>query len=138
ANEVQKDARDAFEEAFSSRKIQRLTIGDFDKQPDILKTYLSPDKENVIYVNVLAHAEAKRILTKIATLAQNYKIAVVGMPTWKYIAGISQPKSFPGVEIYYSNPYYFDLTIAKGKSIAGLYKSKFGGQPSEMVFRGYE
>ena len=138
ANGVQKEARAAFDEAFGNRSVQRLTLDDFQKQPDILRTYLNPDRENIIYVNVLTNAEAKSILSKIAVFAPAYKIAVVGMPTWKYIAGISQPKGFPGMDIYYSNPYYYDLTTAKGKAVAGLYRSKFGGHPSEMVFRGYE
>jgi len=138
ATGVQKEAQAAFDEAFGDRSIQRLTLDDFQKQPDILQTYLSPDRKNIIYVNVLSNEEAKKILTKIAAFAPTYKIAVVGMPTWKYIAGISQAKGFPGLDIYYSNPYYYDLTTANGKAVAGLYKSKFGGHPSEMVFRGYE
>lgn len=138
ATGVQKEAQTAFEEAFGDRSVQRLTLDDFRKQPDILRTYLSADKENIIYVNVLSNEDARKILAKIAVFAPTYKIAVVGMPTWKYIAGISQAKGFPDLDIFYSNPYYYDLTTAKGKAVAGLYKSKFGGHPSEMVFRGYE
>lgn len=135
---VQKEAQAVFEEAFASRPVQKLALDDFMEQPEKLKSLLSPDRENVIYVNVLTYAEAKKILTQIATFSSAYKIAVMGMPTWKYIPGIGQTTGFPGLDIYYSNPFYYDLSTAKGKAVAGLYKSKFAGRPSEMVFRGYE
>lgn len=135
---VQKEARSDFEEAFASRPVQKLVVSDFLEQPGMLKSLLSPDGENVIYVNVLTYTEAKKILAQIASFSPAYKIAVMGMPTWKSIPGITQAHGFPGLDIYYSSPFYFDLSTAKGKAVTGVYKSKFGGRPSEMVFRGYE
>lgn len=96
------------------------------------------NETNVIFVSILETAKAEQVLNALAALPAEYKFEVFGMPSWKSMRGLSQSSPYMGMSIYYTTPFYFDPTTGPGRYINNSYKNNFGGNPTEMVYRGYE
>ncbi len=62
-----------------------------------------------------------------------YKAIAVGMPTWDALRDISN-----GLEIVYTTPYNFTRQDKLSIRIIDLYRLKYAGRASDMVFKGYE
>lgn len=135
---VQKESKKIFEKALHSKKWDSLSCIQFLHNPNTLLQFMDSSRVNVIFLNLLSYQEAATVLKKISKLSGKYKFAVFGMPSWKYLPGISGNKTYPNVDIYFSSPFYFDLRSVRGNEFVLNYRKAFGGTPSEMVFRGYE
>lgn len=136
---VQKEAKKFFENALNGRHWDSLSYEQFLRNPDLLAKFVDSSQTNVILVNLLSYKEAENILKKLNDLSSSIKFAVFGMPTWKYLPGLSGTNAlYKNMDIYFSTPFYYDLQSTKGNALALNYKKEFGGVPSEMVFRGYE
>ncbi len=72
-------------------------------------------------------------LVKATTSNKNYKIIIVGMPTWDGVKDIGKD-----AEIIYTSPYNYSRTDLLGQQITNSYRNKYFGRPSDMVFKGFE
>jgi len=80
----------------------------------------------------------KRLTAQLAALKkQNYKAAVMGMPTWDGIKDFTKPE-YRGIEIIYSTPFYNPRTDKVSQSITTVFNTRMYARPSDMVMRGYE
>jgi len=60
------------------------------------------------------------------------------MPSWKYINSLRKADAYPNIAVYFTSPFYYDMTTPAAQSLASRYRKQFDGRMSEMVFRGYE
>jgi hypothetical protein len=74
----------------------------------------------------------------LAAIPSTYRFEIFGMPSWKFIKGLTQSSPLMKLSIYYTTPFYYDPTTAPGKYVNTEYSLTYGGEPSEFVYRGYE
>lgn len=101
-----------------------------------LRKHLDSSKTNIIITGTVNELFGLRMVKTLATL-KNYKTTAIGMPTWDGIKELNR-EDCKGVEIIYTTPYNFSRTDKTGTWINNIYKAKFFGRPSDMVFKGYE
>ncbi len=104
-----------------------------------LKPYLDSTRTNLLVVPVMDGAFAESLLGQLHQWFPNYNFDVYGMPTWKGVAALKKADAFPNVAVYFTAPFYFDMSTGIGQAVANGYKKDVGGsKPSDMVYRGYE
>lgn len=104
-----------------------------------LAPMLDSTGSNLIIMPILDVSYAEKILLKLNELFPLYKIDVLGMPSWDGMGLLKKADAFPNIAVYYTTPFYFDQTTARGQAVVNSYKNAAGNaKPSELVFRGYE
>lgn len=97
---------------------------------------LDSNRQNVVICGSLDEKFGANLI-KVLDQAPSFQIITIGMPTWDGLKSVSNTSN-QTLEIVYSTPYNYsrsDKTIAE---ITTLYKTKFNGRPSDMVFKGFE
>lgn len=97
---------------------------------------LDSNRQNVVICGSLDEKFGTNLI-KALDQSPAYQIVAIGMPTWDGLKAVSNTSS-QTLELVYSTPYNYsrsDKTIAE---ITTLYKTKFNGRPSDMVFKGFE
>jgi len=79
----------------------------------------------------------RQLALQLASVAKDYPVTVMGMPTWDGIKDFSKPE-YKGVEIIYSTPFYNAKMDKVSQSISTHFNTTMYARPSDMVFRGYE
>lgn len=103
-----------------------------------LTTYLDTVQQTLCIAGSLDEQFGKRLALQLAAAKkENYKAAVMGMPTWDAIRDFSRPE-YRGLEIIYSTPFYNPRTDKVSQSITNTFGAKMYARPSDMVMRGYE
>jgi hypothetical protein len=93
---------------------------------------------NVMVIPILDNDYAESILQQLSLSFPAYQFEVYGMPSWKYINSLRKADAYPNIAVYFTSPFYYDMTTPAAQSLAGRYRKQFEGRMSEMVFRGYE
>ncbi|MBI3139562.1 MAG: amino acid ABC transporter substrate-binding protein [Sphingobacteriales bacterium] len=103
-----------------------------------LTPYLDTTRQSLCVAGSLDENFGKRLASQLASLKkQNYKAAVMGMPTWDAIKDFTKP-DYRDLEIIYSTPFYSPRTDKVSLSITNTFNTKMFARPSDMVMRGYE
>lgn len=107
---------------------------------DALATVLDTTKPNVIAVTILDPLYADSLLATLAKFFPTTHFEVFGMPTWNGISSLRKAGTYSNVTVNVTHPFNFE---ASGDSvllqrIKSAFRKEFGGNPSEMVMRGYE
>ena len=79
----------------------------------------------------------KKLASQFASIAKDYPVVVMGMPTWDGIKEFTKPE-YKGLEIIYSTPFHNAKTDKVSQSISNDFNNTMYARPSDMVFRGYE
>lgn len=95
-------------------------------------SYLDSNKQNIIICGSLNETFGTN-LVKALSESKRYRSIAVGMPTWDALRSVDR-----NVEIIYTTPYHFIRTDKLGLDITNIYRNKFSGRPSDMVFKGFE
>ncbi len=101
-----------------------------------LQVLLDSTKQNVIIAGVSNEDFVNRMLLTSNKL-KNYKISIVGLPTWEQLK-VEASLARKNFDVWYSSSYVFDK---KNYVIARLdkeYNKKFAANPSDMVYKGFE
>lgn len=101
-----------------------------------IKNLLDSSKQNIIIGGVSNEAFVNRVI-KAANTLKNYRITIIGLPTWEQLK-VDEKLARKNLEVWYSSSYKFDT---KNRLIAKLdnsYKLKFANNPSDMVYKGFE
>lgn len=104
---------------------------------DQLKTYLDSNRTTLCLAGNLDMNFGKNLALQFASIAKEYPVVVMGMPTWDGIKDFSKPE-FKGLEIIYSTPFYNAKTDKVSLGINNYFNNTMFARPSDMVFRGYE
>jgi hypothetical protein len=103
-----------------------------------VQPFLVKERKNVVLMPIISDKYAEGIIRKLYEWFPDYDFEVWGMPSWDNMPGLKRPEAFPNVVIYFTTPFYFDPTTASGQALVQAYKRKYGTQPDNMVYRGYE
>ena len=99
---------------------------------------LDSTRENVIICGSLDDSFARKIITHTSTLLANYKITLVGMPTWESFADIVRPE-LKNLPIIYSASFY---NPGQENEWVRNFTQRFGRSaytsPNETAFWGFE
>ena len=99
--------------------------------------YLDSTGTSVCIAGSLDMNFGRNLALQLASVAKDYPVTVIGMPTWDAIKDFSKPE-FKGVEIIYSTPFYNAKMDKVSQSITAYFNTAMYARPSDMVFRGYE
>ncbi|HEY9177600.1 MAG TPA: hypothetical protein VIN07_07920 [Flavipsychrobacter sp.] len=103
-----------------------------------IQPYLVKGRKNVALMPIISDKYAESIIRKLYEWFPEYDFEVWGMPSWDNMPALKRPEAFPNTVIYFTSPFYFDPTTASGMAVVNAYKRKYGAQPDNMVYRGYE
>lgn len=114
-----------------------ISCNDMPKYSD-LKPYFSPDGKNIVVMSILNDRYAQNIIVKLYEWFPDYEFEVWGMPSWNDMPSLNKATAYPNVTVYFTRPFYFDESTGVGSAISNKYRSQYGGNADNMVFRGYE
>lgn len=122
----------------TDKNVQEIDCSDFSLSPQMLAAKFDSNKVNILFVSILDLANAEKILNAIAALPSAYHFQIFGMPSWKYLKGLTQASNYMKLSVHYTTPFYYDPTTASGRFVSTEYKTTYGAEPTEFVYRGYE
>lgn len=102
-----------------------------------LTTYLDSNRTSLCIAGSLDMNFGRNMALQFASIAKEYPVVVMGMPTWDGIKDFSKPE-YKGLEIIYSTPFYNAKTDKVSLGISNYFNNTMFARPSDMVFRGYE
>jgi hypothetical protein len=120
------------------KDVKEIDCSQFNFTTAALAKNFDSTKTNVLFVSTLDITNTEKILNALAKLPRAYHFEIFGMPSWKYLKGLTQSSGYMELSIHYTSPFYYDPTIVSGKYVNTEYEKTYGGEPSEMVYRGYE
>jgi hypothetical protein len=109
----------------------------FKLSTDTLSRIFDSTKVNVVFVSSLDISNTEHILNALAAMPKSFQFQIFGMPSWKALRGLTQG-AYMTLSIHYTTPFFFDPTTGAGRYITTQYNNTYGGNPPEMVYRGYE
>lgn len=122
----------------TNKNTKEIDCSQFNFTPESLAKQFDSTKVNVLFISILDIEHTEKILNALATLPASYRFEIFGMPSWKYLKGLTQTSTYMKLSIHYTTPFYYDPTTASGKYVNSEYNLTYGGEPSEFVYRGYE
>ncbi|KAA5536667.1 amino acid ABC transporter substrate-binding protein [Taibaiella lutea] len=117
---------------------REIDCSQFNLTAESLAKHFDSTKVNVLFVSTLDIELTEKILNTLAAMPSSYHFEIFGMPSWKYLKGLTQSSAYMKLSIHYTTPFYYDPTTAPGKYVNTEYGLTYGGEPSEFVYRGYE
>lgn len=135
---IQKEAFNQLEESLEKEDYISIDCAKLMFNKDSLMTILDSTKTNVVFINILSLSAVDPIMKVLQELSPKYVLEIYGMPSWKALQGLNSKDGFPGLHIFYTNPFYFEPNSGPGIAISQKYKTHYGGKPSELVYRGFE
>ncbi|OJW10391.1 MAG: hypothetical protein BGO53_09360 [Sphingobacteriales bacterium 39-19] len=102
-----------------------------------LKNALDSNKQNIIIGGSLSEAFATRLATACSSLNKGYPSLLFGMPNWENFTFINN-KPLKDYPVYFTSSYYNGKWDNTSKMVQDTYRTKYQGNPSELVFKGYE
>jgi hypothetical protein len=122
---------------FNKLKIKYVEVDAYNYEGEQVIELLDSTKKNVIIGATLNETFAKNIVRTLSSVKETYGSTAIGMPTWDNMKELNKNNA-NGVEIVYSTPYNFQRSDSRLTRLATVYRNKFYGRASDMVFKGYE
>ncbi|HEY0299183.1 MAG TPA: ABC transporter substrate-binding protein [Arachidicoccus sp.] len=119
------------------KDVKELDCTHFNLTTEALAKNFDSTKTNILFIGTLDIANTEKILNAIAALPKSYHFEIFGMPSWKYLKGLTSG-NYMGLSIRYTSPFYYDPTTPSGQYVNTEFSKTYDGEPTEMVYRGYE
>lgn len=103
-----------------------------------LKKELDSTKKTLVISGSLDENFGRRLTLQLASISKQYKVSLIGMPTFDNISKNFSKPEYKGLEIIYSSPFYNPRTDKVSMAITNYFAAKMYARPSDMVMRGYE
>ncbi len=104
----------------------------------VLKPLLDSGKRTIIIGASLHESFAGKLASYLSELNGLYPTTLFGMPNWDAFSFMNKKNSPKDYNIYFTTPYYNSRADGKSRMIKELYKTRFRGYPSDMLYKGYE
>lgn len=104
----------------------------------VLKPLLDSAKRTIIIGASLNESFAGKLASYCAELNNKYPSSMFGMPNWDGFSFMHKKNGPKDYAVIFTTAYYNNRTDGKSRMIHELYRAKFRGNPSEMVYKGYE
>ncbi|MCG9898960.1 MAG: ABC transporter substrate-binding protein [Hydrotalea sp.] len=98
---------------------------------------LDSTKRNTVFVGSVQENFAQRLIAQLSPFGKKYNLSMIGMPTWDGLKNL-QRSEFKDIELVHSTPYYFQPNDSTINRLTEIFKEKYAGRPSDMVWKGYE
>lgn len=98
---------------------------------------LDSTKRNTVFVGSVQENFAQRLIAQLSPFGKKYNLSMIGMPTWDGLKNLQRPE-FKDIELVHSTPYYFQPNDSTINRLTEIFKEKYAGRPSDMVWKGYE
>lgn len=107
---------------------------------EVFATAMDTIKPGVIAIPILDPLYADSLLAKLAKYFPTTHFEVFGMPTWNEIPALRKTGTYSNITVNVTHPFKFETGTDSVllQRVKGIYRKEFGGNPSEMVMRGYE
>jgi hypothetical protein len=103
-----------------------------------LTSRLDSNRNTICVAGSLDENFGRRLALQLASISKQYKVSLMGMPTFDNIDKDFAKPEYKGLPIIYSTPYYNPRTDKVSQSIIHYFNTKLYARPSDMVMRGYE
>lgn len=104
---------------------------------DLLSKIDSSNNTSII-LGLLDPALTYKCLKQIAPFAEKKNLRVFCMPTAESIKSLEKQDEFPNMSVFYTTSYIIDRITPASQYISNKYRQRFGGTPSEIVYKGFE
>jgi hypothetical protein len=105
---------------------------------DILKANLKSNNPTLCIAGSLDENFGRQLALKLAPFIQQYRITLIGMPTFDNIGKEFSRPVYKGLPIIYTTPFYNNRTDKVSQEIVNFYNNSMYARPTDMVMRGYE
>lgn len=102
-----------------------------------LKDSLHKTKMNVIFVPSSNEDIIISLLTSLRSIRKEYKISVIGLPTWLYSQSID-PVLFDTCDTYLFSAGYIDFARPEVTEFRRKFRDHYHSEPTESAFLGYD
>ena len=113
-----------------------VQVSDSVQSKDILPL-LDSTKRNTVFVGSVQENFAQRLIAQLSPFGKKYNLSMIGMPTWDGLKNLQRPE-YKDIELVHSTPYYFQTNDSLITRLTEVFKEKYAGRPSDMVWKGYE
>jgi len=103
-----------------------------------LTARLDSNINTVVVAGSLDENFGKRLALQLASISKQYKLTLMGMPTFDNMDREFSRPEYKGLPIVYSTPFYNPRTDKVSQGIIQYFNTKIFARPSDMVMRGYE
>lgn len=104
---------------------------------DLLSKVDSTNNTSIV-LGILDPALTYKCLKQIAPWAERHNIRVFCMPTAESIKAFEKQDEFPNMPVFYTTSYIIDRITPASQYISSKYRQRFGGTPSDVVYKGFE
>lgn len=91
-----------------------------------------------VVLGVLDAGLAYKVLKSLSAEAKRFHLKTFCMPTVESIRTFEKQDEFPDMPVFYTTSYIIDKVTPASQYITKKYKSKMGGVPSDIVYKGFE
>lgn len=107
---------------------------------EVFATVMDTTKPGIIAIPILDPLYADSLLATLAKYFPTTHFEVFGMPTWNEIPALRKTGSYSNITVNVTHPFKFETGTDSVllQRVKSNYRKEFGGNPSEMVMRGYE
>lgn len=98
---------------------------------------LDKKKTNVIFISSSNEDLVSSILIALNRKISEYKVRVIGLPTWQYFETIDQ-KLIENCNVYLFSSGFIDYSIGSVLSFRKHFRDKYNIEPSEISYQGYD
>jgi len=102
-----------------------------------LKDSLHKSKMNVLFVPSSNEDIIISLLTSLKSITKEYKISVIGLPTWLYSQSID-PALFDTCDTYLFSSGYIDFAKPEVTEFRRKFRDHYHSEPTESAFFGYD
>ncbi|MBK8712357.1 MAG: ABC transporter substrate-binding protein [Niastella sp.] len=103
----------------------------------MLKNALDSNKQNIIIGGSLSESFAAKLATVCSNINKAYPTLLFGMPNWENFSFVNN-KPLKDYPVYFTSSYYNGKWDNTSKMILETYRNKYQGNPSDLVYKGYE
>lgn len=104
---------------------------------DILSKIDSTNNTSIV-LGILDPLLTQKCLKQIAPFAEKHNLRVFCMPTAESIKSLEKQDEYPNMPVFYTTSYIIDRITPASQFISNRYRQRFGGTPSEVVYKGFE
>ena len=103
-----------------------------------LTSRLNSERNTICVAGSLDENFGSKLAIQLASVSMQYKISLMGMPTFDNLEKEFSKQEYKSLVIIYSTPFYNPRKDSVSQSITNYFNTKMYARPSDMVMRGYE
>lgn len=104
---------------------------------DSLRTFLLPDRENILLLPTSKEAEVSKVLPMISALTDSYRLTVVGLPEWQAFTSVDH-ETYYKLNTKFFTYSYVDPNSRQAGELMDEYRKYFSAEPHSLMFKAFD